>query len=193
MRAAIERDILDAAPEIARAVSEHFRDMFRAVDKSNLNALAAMRITPKVSPRIAQLLQRKMVENVDLIKDAIGDLKDSVFALIEKPENLGLRVEDLAAQIKERTSGGESRAALIARDQTLKANGDLVRERQLSAGITRYVWSTSQDERVRDTHAELEGETFDWDNPPEPGHPGQDYQCRCVAIPVVSEFEGLNI
>lgn len=44
-----------------------------------------------------------------------------------------------------------------------------------------YVWNTQGDGRVREAHAERQGEVFSWDNPPEGGHPGQDYGCRCTA------------
>jgi len=46
-----------------------------------------------------------------------------------------------------------------------------------------YVWRTVGDNRVRSSHAQREGEVFAWDNPPEGGHPGQDYNCRCRAEP----------
>lgn len=45
-----------------------------------------------------------------------------------------------------------------------------------------YVWYTRGDEKVRDTHAERQGMVFSWDNPPEGGHPGEDYGCRCLAL-----------
>ena len=113
--------------------------------------------------------------------------------ILDDVENIGLRVEDLAELIGERVDVSLSRATLIARDQTLKLNGALNALRQTEAGVESYTWSTSRDERVRESHAELEGETFSWDDAPEPGHPGEDIQCRCVAIPVIAEFEGLDL
>ncbi len=104
-----------------------------------------------------------------------------------------MRVEDLADLLQGRTGVAESRAMLIARDQTTKLNGALNEIRQTEAGVTSYTWSTSLDERVRDEHSEREGEVFDWDSPPEDGHPGEPIQCRCVAIPVVEEFAGLDL
>jgi len=44
-----------------------------------------------------------------------------------------------------------------------------------------YVWRTKGDDRVRSTHAAREGEVFSWSEPPEGGHPGEDYNCRCWA------------
>ena len=52
-----------------------------------------------------------------------------------------------------------------------------------------YVWRTMQDEKVRPEHAEREGEVFCWDEEPEGGHPGEDYNCRCWAEPYVPPKE----
>ncbi|MCY4670315.1 MAG: minor capsid protein, partial [Rhodococcus sp.] len=75
---------------------------------------------------------------------------------------------------------------LIARDQTTKTIGKLNEVRQTGVGITHYRWSTSQDQRVRPSHAFNAGQMFSWDRPPDStGHPGSDIQCRCVAVPVI--------
>jgi len=46
-----------------------------------------------------------------------------------------------------------------------------------------YVWRSVGDSRTRSEHAERDGKVFQWDNPPEGGHPGDDYGCRCFADP----------
>ena len=90
----------------------------------------------------------------------------------------------------------EVRARLIARDQVGKLNGQLAERRQRDIGVSRYVWRTAQDERVRPAHADREGQVFSWDDPPEGGHPGFDYSCRCVSEPmladVLGEIEGVE-
>lgn len=47
-----------------------------------------------------------------------------------------------------------------------------------------YIWITQGDERVRTSHAERDGGIFDAANPPEGGNPGDDYNCRCHAVPL---------
>lgn len=99
-----------------------------------------------------------------------------------------------------------SRASFIARDQTGKLNGTLAQARQEDAGIDEYEWDTSMDERVRDTHASLQGKICRWDDPTvykesdedewqprdsnmySEGHPGDDYNCRCVALPHITQL-----
>lgn len=61
---------------------------------------------------------------------------------------------------------------------------------------THYVWRTRRDGKVRSSHAEREGQVFSWDDPPEGGHPGEDYGCRCTAepyLPQTSEFMEISL
>jgi len=108
---------------------------------------------------------------------------------------VGQTVPDLTKDIydimAERTDVTDSRAKLIARDQVAKLNAQFTQERQQDAGIEGYVWRTVGDERVRDTHDAVDGQFFSWDNPPgetDGNHPGEDYQCRCWAEPVLPEY-----
>lgn len=48
-----------------------------------------------------------------------------------------------------------------------------------------YVWRTRNDRKVRPEHAANDGRVFSWDDPPDTGHPGEDYGCRCRAEPYV--------
>jgi SPP1 gp7 family putative phage head morphogenesis protein len=68
---------------------------------------------------------------------------------------------------------------------------------QVQSGVEQYVWVTARDERVRLEHAALHGGIFDWDDPPldasqssngEDCHPGDDYNCRCIASPLVAGY-----
>jgi len=97
---------------------------------------------------------------------------------------VGKRHEAVADEIVERLGVMRSRANLIARDQTNKLNGRMLEERFTRAGVMRYKWRTSRDERVRQTHAELEGTEWDFRSPPVVGNPGEDIQCRCTPEPV---------
>jgi SPP1 gp7 family putative phage head morphogenesis protein len=119
-------------------------------------------------------------------RSLLEDVADHIRAAHEQ----GLRVEDIAGGIRERYGVSTKRAELIARDQVLKLNGRLARARQQSTGITEYTWVSSRDKRVRKTHADLHGTRQSWANPPPVGgarheHPGGDYQCRCIAKPVL--------
>lgn len=144
-------------------------------------------------PAVKAALEAFRRENVNLITSIADRLLNDVRDVVRESTTRGTRVETLARQIRERYAVSDSRAELIARDQTLKANAALTETRHKDAGIERYVWSTSRDSRVRDEHAALEGRVFSWSDPPitnprgDRNHPGEDYQCRCVAIPVLDD------
>jgi SPP1 gp7 family putative phage head morphogenesis protein len=129
--------------------------------------------------------------SIRLVENANRVYADDVREIFGQPGTFGLRVEELQKLLLERAEVSVSRAELIARDQTLKTYAGVAEAQQKEAGVTQYVWSTSQDERVRENHQALEGQPFDWSNPPpagnngEPLAPGEDYQCRCVAIAII--------
>jgi SPP1 gp7 family putative phage head morphogenesis protein len=130
--------------------------------------------------------------NLELITKLDQKMIDELRTVLEAAESNALPVEALRAEIQERFDVTKSHADLIARDQVLKLNGQITEFRQTSAGVTQYEWSTSSDERVRPDHDELDGTVQDWASPPisnqrtgDRNHPGQDIQCRCVAIPII--------
>jgi len=43
----------------------------------------------------------------------------------------------------------------------------------------RYIWRTRKDPKVRSKHWEGRVKIFYWNDPPEGGHPGDDFGCRC--------------
>lgn len=96
----------------------------------------------------------------------------------------GTSTRDLAALINKEFGYNQNRAALIARDQIGKLNGNINRVRQTTAGIKAYTWNANLDSRVRPTHRERNGKVFSWAKPPADGHPGQPIRCRCTANPV---------
>jgi len=51
----------------------------------------------------------------------------------------------------------------------------------------KYTWHTVGDGNVRPSHAERNGKVFSWDTPPDDGHPGEAYNCRCTAEDVGSD------
>jgi len=138
---------------------------------------------------LAQEMADAAEANVALIASIPEQYFDRIQGAVADSWEAGGTVEDLADEIERIGDVTESRAALIARDQTSKLNSAFNRVRQTSIGVERYEWQTAEDERVRDSHAALDGRIFDWDAPPtvdgEPAHPGEPINCRCVASPVL--------
>jgi SPP1 gp7 family putative phage head morphogenesis protein len=158
-----------------------------------------LRLAPAIAdPRLREHIALFTRANIDLIQSIPRQELDRVESIISRGQRQGTRVEVLREQIEKSFDVTTSRADLIARDQVLKLNSEVTQLRQRDLGITKYIWDTSKDERVRGSendpptgHAALDGLVFDWDDPPvvndkgDTAHPGEDYQCRCVALPYI--------
>ena len=135
--------------------------------------------------------------NVGLIKTIPQDSLDKMREVIYDGFTKGRLTKDIAKDIQHIYGVSKNRAKFIARDQIAKLNGQIQRAQQMDAGIEEYIWSTSGDERVRQSHKELNGKKCRWDDPPENSdgrkcHPGEDYNCRCVGRPVFKKRK-LNV
>lgn len=180
---------------VTRGVGPAFDAMAKTVDGDNEEALKLFGIAPGHVPGLAGILASARQNAMQRVQQAASKYASQVQQVLADPKNADLRVEELAGLLEDRASVSESEARFIARDTTLKTNADVTRMRQQAAGVEEYRWSTSQDERVRPMHAELEGEKFAYDDPPvtndegETNNPGEDWQCRCIALPVISFLE----
>jgi SPP1 gp7 family putative phage head morphogenesis protein len=172
---------------LAPKVVTPFMHLANAVETNNRKAMRSMGLD--VRGQIGPHIQQFQEWNQSLIKSAAREYADQIAAVLDDPETWGLRIEEIEALLVKRGGVSESRAQLIARDQTQKLNANVNQFRQRNAGVTSYEWSTSLDERVRDEHAANEGQEFAWGNPPpDTGDPGDDVNCRCVAVPVIPEL-----
>lgn len=128
--------------------------------------------------------------NAALIKSIPTQSAAKIETIIRTGVEAGETSATLAGKIQKELRSTRTRAKLIARDQINKFNGALTELRQTAVGVENYIWSTSNDERVRPNHQNKDGKIFDWNNPPsDTGHPGEDIQCRCVAIPVFNQLK----
>lgn len=98
----------------------------------------------------------------------------------------GQRYDVIAKSIMETGSVTASRANLIARTETARAQANLMQARAQYAGSTQYIWRTVGDSDVRHDHKVLNGTVQRWDDPPiadeasgTRAHPGCIWNCRC--------------
>lgn len=127
--------------------------------------------------------------NVRLIKGVREESLKKLEGVIFRGVSRGQSLKQIREEVQKTLNVSKNRAKLIARDQTASLNGELTKLRQESIGIRKYRWQTSQDERVRDEHRDNSGRFFSWSDPPSTGHPGEDINCRCIAIPVFSSIK----
>lgn len=122
-------------------------------------------------------------DNVALIRSIPSTFFSEIEGIVTDNIADGVRWEEMSTHLRERYNVSESKATLIARDQTGKFYGKLNEVRQKELGVDGYVWRTMRDNRVRDDHEHRDGHKFAWDKAPPGGHPGEPIQCRCYADP----------
>lgn len=146
-----------------------------------------------------KLLNEWIDDNVNLIKTIPHDSLSDMRRLVLEGYRNGKPTTTIVKEIQKIYSKDRRHAQLIARDQIAKLNSQISRMQQEDAGVTEYIWSTSGDSRVREGHRRLNNKRFRWDDPPvvddKTGrrcHPGEDYQCRCVAL-AVFDFDTIDL
>lgn len=104
----------------------------------------------------------------------------------------GVNRKALEEMIKNEWGVSANKAHFLARQETQILTSSIRDERYQDAGITRYRWSASLDERTRPEHRKLHGQIIYYSSPPvsdaETGrraHAGYDFGCRCTAIPIL--------
>lgn len=138
--------------------------------------------------QLSDYLDQVALRNAGLVKGMSDDLAKRIRTITTNALVNGETVGQLQKKLKHELGVTDSRARLIARDQTAKLNAELNKKRHQQAGIEEYIWRTSKDERVRDRHKKINGKKFKYGEPTpaEQGlEPGQPIQCRCIAQAVV--------
>lgn len=106
-------------------------------------------------------------------------------------------IKEIKKQLGLSTEAATTRALLISRTETARANAAINETRARAVGSNQYRWHNSGDEAVRHSHKflkgkRLQGMIFSWDDPPTlddgmTGHPGTFPNCRCFAEPVFQD------
>lgn len=179
-------------------VSKNFEKAIWKVDHSIEKTLQGITVPPELTPERRQRIADEWQENLDkYIKDftekQIKGLREEVLNHTFK----GGRYEDLMEKIQQSYGVTERKAKFLARQETSLLMAKFKETRYAAAGVDEYIWGCvagSPKHPVRPAHKALEGKRFRWDNPPittAPGesprrnNPGEDYNCRCFAKPVV--------
>lgn len=137
----------------------------------------------RAEPWLDDMQSAWVSNNTDLIKSIPVQMNDRIKQLVKNAVVNGESASSLTDKIQAEYGNARNRAELIAIDQIQKGNAALAEQRQRDTGVTSYIWRGTMDARERATHKAREGKTFEWDNPPPDGHPGQPVRCRCFAEP----------
>lgn len=154
-------------------------------------------------------LRETFVKNfVQTCKSAGEDMKKEMAAAIYRkkmfPDESG---KSLVKELREiNVKYTKSKATFIARNETGNLNAAIGRRQQENAGFSMYEWMSMRDGVTRDAHRNLDGIICRWDDDSIYsddggktwkkrtagmfiGQPGQDFNCRCSALPFDPELE----
>ena len=152
-------------------------------------------------------------DNYTLITSNAKNYVSKINTLTEQAIVNGLSPKKLSEEIMKATDSlSKAHCKLLARDQIGKLTGQINQAQMEELGLDMYVWSTAMDDRVRESHAVMEGLLCRWDDAslcsydkgktwvPRPGimlHPGQDIQCRCMGLAyypeLIAEVENVGL
>lgn len=152
-------------------------------------------IKPEMNPGMENKIEVDYSKNLN--KYIKGWEEEAIFRLREQVEAnafTGFRADKMVDRIMAEAFVSKRKAEFLARQETSLLVSKYRQVKYEDAGIDKYQWSTSHDSRVRHRHEELDGRIFSFDNPPitdqatgARNNPGEDFNCRCVAIPIFDE------
>lgn len=204
---AVDRRLAQILPEkIADRIklNEHFDSVLWKVEDQFSKSLKKIAIPPKLSPEQTKRLSEEYQNNMKLwIKDwtekEIANLRKNVQASVFA----GNRFDAVIKIIRDSHDVSINKARFLARQETRLLVTKFKQTRYEDAGVSEYRWGISNNPiqpkgapyvkgMVRHDHGVLAGKVFAWNNPPvvdsntgKRANPGQDYNCRCYAIPIV--------
>lgn len=141
----------------------------------------------------AEYMRAALIEQVELITSLPLEAGNRVHELALRGLLNASRGEDIEKMILASGSVTASRARTIARTETARTSSLLTEARAQSIGADTYIWRTAGDSDVRKRHRHLEGRVFRFGKPPVTGdhgersNPGQIYNCRCWAEPILPD------
>lgn len=194
-QAAFNRQAQTLADRFARETEAASRGSLHASLKELSGGISLK--TSVLPPSVRDAVKAGITENVNLIRSIpeqyFQKLQGSVMRNIQRGDGTAgiLRTVEHLGVVT------ESRAALIARDQTSKATTALNAARMRSLNVRKFEWLHSGGgKEPRKLHEEMSGNAYDLDDPPviddktgERGLPGQLINCRCRMVPVVDYGE----
>lgn len=184
-------------------ITNLFDDTLWRVEKDFQKSVKGIRVAPQLTPERRAKIAQEYSENMKLsikgwmdseIKELRAKVIDSTFE--------GNRYETLFGHIQKSYGVSERKAKFLARQETNLLLTTYKEARYVESGIDDYYWKCvrgSPLHPVRPGHQKLndlseKGKTFRFSDPPidsgpgEPttrNNPGRNFNCRCVAIPVV--------
>ena len=155
------------------------------------------RLQADINNDVAFELQKLMDENIMYIKSQPVFIAEKIVQIANQYVQEGRRSEEIRnILLRQYPHMTKSKATLIARTEASKASNNLVQVRAQRLNMNWYKWITAKDQRVRTSHAHMNGVIANFNDPPSPEkligkksqgeyNPGNFPNCRCFASIIV--------
>ncbi len=199
--AAVDRKLAKILPEEIAGmvqVTDLFDSTLWKVDRQLKATLDRITVAPELTAHRRKRIAEEWQGNMDLwIKDFAEEEIAKLRKAIKESSFAGSRYEAAVGSIQRSYGVTAAKAKFLARQETSLLMTKFKETRYTDSGVHKYRWRCvvgSKLHPVRPSHKILDGKIFRWDAPPittaptEPtrrNNPGQDYNCRCAAIPIV--------
>lgn len=176
-------------------VEKHFDSTLWKINRELEETVKGITVVPKLTDYQREKIAKEYTQNMKLyIQEWTEKEIVKLRAKVEQSVLSGTRYEGLVKTIQESYGSSLSKAKFLARQETSLMMTKFKQTRYVEAGSEEYIWQCvvgSKDHPVRPMHKALEGKTYRWDAPPitdikgNRNNPGQDYNCRCFARPII--------
>lgn len=174
--------------------------VIKSLQEQAITATEKMGVSYTLTAGMKETLKQDYTQNMKLyIKDWTETHIKKLRRDVQDNAMQGYRADQLMDLLETRFGTTKAKAEFLAKQETSLFMSKFRRERFTDAGLNYYRWSTSKDRRVRPDHQKLDGKIFIFGSPPivdsstgRRAEPGEDFGCRCIAIPVTSEIRKIH-
>lgn len=180
-------------PALQDMIADEYKKVVHEINQDFLKTIKNVTIAPELTLEMQANIANAWANNLELyIKKWSGENILKLRQEVSENVYYGNRAASMVKSIQQNYGVSKRKAKFLARQETSLLMSNLRAERYKDAGITRYKWSGVMDERERPDHKLLEDTMQTWETPPvvdrqnmRRAHPGEDFGCRCVAVPIV--------
>ena len=182
---------------VTHTLEENARTWRQAAAKAGQGGTIRRALENEMYGPVGRRVDELIAENANYIKSVPLIVGEDLTKHIQTKAYAGSRTaydsEEFKAMVGDMS---KDHARLISRTETSKAMSALTQARAEYTGHDWYIWHTSEDGRVRESHKNMDKVLCRFSDPPAPEElvgeksagrygPGNIYNCRCYAAPVI--------
>jgi hypothetical protein len=207
---AIDKHLIHAQskPILQHKIFQYFDTSIFKMDKDINKTIEKITVKPTYTEDQRKMISENYTKNMDkYITKFTEENTVRLRELVKEAYDKGERSQGIQKIIEKNFKGiTKNKAEFLARQEINLISVEFKKAKYTSAGINKYIWRCVHNPKdkspnqhtphnVRYFHGLLDGKVIDWNEPPivnikgERKHAGEDFNCRCIAQPLVSRSE----